>query len=142
MIKKNSTCYTSSSSKDSCPHKHWTRFFVLSSDRSSMTVNSRSGEWPLQSRRAILVPADDQVSSTDRCCCCQPLTANKTPLDILTLFWGQRMKFNCRGLTRGQKAWDYVHFFVKVLHCCWGCIQLPDTIVMSWMSSGWNVKVL
>lgn len=41
------------------------RGFILSRDKRSMAVHSRSGEWPLWFRRAILVPADDRVSSSD-----------------------------------------------------------------------------
>ena len=104
-------------------------FFVLASDSSSVTVHSRSGEWPSRSRRAILVPADDQVSSTDRCCCCQPLTANKTPLDILTLCWGQGMKFNCRGLTRGTESLRLCAFFCK------GASLLPRVHSAAWHNS-------
>ncbi len=77
--------------------------FILSRDRSSMTVHSRSGEWPSPSHRAILVPAADQVSSSD------------TPGAAASSRSQQEdgMKFSCRGLTRGQEAWVFTCIKVK-----------------------------
>lgn len=66
-----------------------------------MSVHSRSGGVAVRSCRAILVPARDQVSSPDTPGAAGSLSQPKgTPLDIL--------KLNCRGLTRRQRAEDYM----------------------------------
>lgn len=58
-----------------------------------MPVHSGSGEWPV-AQQAILVPDDDQVSSSDTPGAADSLKANKVPLDALTL---QRLKVGTEG---------------------------------------------
>lgn len=102
--------------------------FVLCRDRSSMSVHIRSGEWPLHSRQAILVPADDRVSSSDRCCSTPqaelPLGGEITPLCLRT-----RDEIRLERLSRGDAKVE----IICTLHCLWDAFSIHSTMPL-WMS--------